>query len=292
MIEVKEITKKFGSHVAVDTVSFLVPQGVIFGVLGPNGAGKTTLIKLLLGLISPTKGEIFFPFNEGKNILNQIGYLPEERGLYKSSTVYDVLNYFGKLKSVDNNSIDAKIDEWLERFDILNLKKSTIGKLSKGNQQKIQFITCFLHNPQLIILDEPFSGFDPIVQELSSKIIEEERKKGKYIIISTHIMDHAENICDDVLFLNEGKNIACGKTKGLISNEDNIFSIKLNNVADKIIFEDKTIKLNSDSSFLIDLEDKNISDFLSRFSEEYDVTEFKKVQNSLHKVFLKLVNKN
>jgi len=208
MLLVKNLTKKFKNSVAVNNLSFNVVPGKIFGLLGPNGAGKTTTIRTVLNIIKPTSGTIIF---NGKPItnqfFNQIGYLPEERGLYRRSKVIDVLKYFAELKNLSSTKAIKTADNWLKRLKIEHYRNKRIEELSKGNQQKIQFITAVFHDPDLLILDEPFTGFDPINQQEIKELILSFVSSGKIIILSTHQMDTAEKLCDEILLMNNGKEV-------------------------------------------------------------------------------------
>lgn len=211
MLEVKNLVKTYGKIIAVNNLSFSVKPGKIFGMLGPNGAGKTTTIRTILNIIKPNSGEVLL---NGKHvtpeIYNSIGYLPEERGLYKKSKVIDVINYLAHLKGLYHSTIQVEAQKWLERLEIPQYRDRRIEELSKGNQQKIQFITAVIHNPELLILDEPFSGFDPINQQMIKDIILELLDNGKIIILSTHQMDTAEKLCSEILLINEGKEVLIG----------------------------------------------------------------------------------
>ena len=211
-LEVKNLTKTFDKVVAVDNASFEVPEGTIFGLIGRNGAGKTTTIRMMMNIYIPDDGEVLL---RGEKVDHQfkdkVGYLPEERGLYKKSKVMDILLYFAELKGKKGKEVQKKAEEYLERFDLLDRKSAKIEDLSKGNQQKIQFISTILHDPEFIILDEPFSGLDPINTNLLKEIILDLKSQGKVIIFSTHLMDFAEKMCDDIAMIDHGKIILKGK---------------------------------------------------------------------------------
>src|ERR1035438_2825008 len=190
MLVAQNLTKDYKDITAVNNVSFKVEPGRIFGLLGPNGAGKTTIIRTILNIIKPTSGRILFdgePIND--QFFNIIGYLPEERGLYKKSKTIDIILYFARLKNMNKKSALSEADRWLKKLDITVYRNKKIEELSKGNQQKVQFITAIIHNPGLIVLDEPFAGFDPITQQLIKEIIISRSGLGKTIILSTHQMD-------------------------------------------------------------------------------------------------------
>ncbi len=211
-LEVKNLTKTFDKVVAVDSASFEVPEGTIFGLIGRNGAGKTTTIRMMMNIYIPDSGEVLLRGDHVDHTFkDKVGYLPEERGLYKKSKVMDILLYFAELKGKKGKEVQKKAEEYLERFDLLDRKTSKIEDLSKGNQQKVQFISTILHDPEFIILDEPFSGLDPINTNLLKEIILDLKKQGKVIIFSTHLMDFAEKMCDHIAMIDHGKIILKGK---------------------------------------------------------------------------------
>lgn len=218
-LEVKNLTKTFDKIVAVDNASFEVPEGSIFGLIGRNGAGKTTTIRMMMNIYLPDSGEVILRGTKvGQDFKNQVGYLPEERGLYKKMKVVDILYYFAELKGKTGRDLHKKADEYLKRFELYDRRLSKIEDLSKGNQQKVQFIATILHDPEFIILDEPFSGLDPINTNLLREIILEMKKKGKVIIFSTHLMDFAEKMCDHIVMIDHGKIILKGALNEIKSN--------------------------------------------------------------------------
>jgi len=211
-LEVKNLTKTFDKITAVDNASFEVPEGSIFGLIGRNGAGKTTTIRMMMNIYIPDSGEVLLRGNKVDHLFkDKVGYLPEERGLYKKSKVMDILLYFAELKGKKGKDVQKKAEEYLERFELLDRKTAKIEDLSKGNQQKVQFISTILHDPEFIILDEPFSGLDPINTNLLKEIILDLKKQGKVIIFSTHLMDFAERMCDHITMIDHGKIILKGK---------------------------------------------------------------------------------
>jgi len=201
---VKNLTKTFGSHVAVDDLSFTVEKGTVFGLLGRNGAGKSVTIKQILGLIDPTAGEMEWEEKTLNPNKLSIGYLPEERGLFVKKSVYEQLLYFGLLEKMDKKSVEKAIDVWLEKMGVPENKHKIVSSLSKGNQQKIQLIATLLHDPHLIILDEPFTGLDPVNIQIFIDVIKEEAQKGKTIIFSSHQMPIVEELCDQLVLLKKG----------------------------------------------------------------------------------------
>ncbi|MBN2318906.1 MAG: ATP-binding cassette domain-containing protein [Acidobacteria bacterium] len=217
-LEVIHLTKTFNTITAVDDASFEVPDGCIFGLIGRNGAGKTTTLRLLMNIYMPDRGEVKLRGNPiGQEFRSKSGYLPEERGLYKRMRVLDTLLYFAEIKGKTGKEIHRSAEEYLERFDLLDRKMSKLEDLSKGNQQKIQFIITVLHDPDFIILDEPFSGMDPINTNLLKEIILEMKRKGKVILFSTHLMDFAEKLCDHIAMIDHGKIILKGSLQDIKS---------------------------------------------------------------------------
>ncbi|MDM5190195.1 ATP-binding cassette domain-containing protein [Bacillus sp. DX4.1] len=209
-LQIQNLTKIFGESKAVNQLQISLPKGEVLGLLGRNGAGKTTTIKMLLGLLTPNEGSITW---DGKAIFQSgvtIGYLPEERGLYTKSRVIDQLRYFGRLEGMTKKEVDRAIDHWLDKLAIPEYKYKTAGELSKGNQQKIQLIAALLHDPELLILDEPFSGLDPVNAGMLANIIEEQVQKGKTIILSSHRMEQIEAFCQHVCILKKGEAVVEG----------------------------------------------------------------------------------
>lgn len=208
MLELQNITKQFGDFTAVDELSFQVPEGQIFGLLGANGAGKTTTFRMLLGILQPTTGSITW---KGKAIpLSQIGYLPEERGLYPKIRVDEQLIFLAELRGMRRKEAKASLLAWLDYFQIPQYEKMRVEQLSKGNQQKIQLISAVLHKPDLLILDEPFSGLDPVNVEQLKKAVRKLTTDGTTIVFSSHRMDHVEELCEHVAILDHGKPVVAG----------------------------------------------------------------------------------
>lgn len=210
-LKIDRIRKEFDEKVAVDDLSLDLPQGVIFGIIGPNGAGKTTTIRMIMNIIAPDSGTIEFdgkPVDE--SFKDRVGYLPEERGLYKKFTVEEVLIYMAELKSQPVGKTKSLIDPWLDRMGLAEYKTNKVQDLSKGMQQKLQFISTILHDPDIIILDELFSGLDPINMELMKEVLLEMKRKGKTILFSTHVMEQAEKLCDNICMINRGKKVLDG----------------------------------------------------------------------------------
>jgi len=293
MLSVKNLTKKFKHSVAVDNLSFDVIPGKIFGLLGPNGAGKTTTIRTVLNIIKPTSGTVIF---NGKPItnqfFNQIGYLPEERGLYRRSKVIDVLKYFAELKNLSSVEAVKTADEWLEILNITHYRNKRIEELSKGNQQKIQFITAVFHDPDLLILDEPFTGFDPINQQEIKELILSFVSSGKIIILSTHQMETAEKLCNEILLINNGLEVTSGDLADIkrqfggnnIKLQFSGNSEFLKSFPDVIHYESYSnyaeVQLNNDIS---------PSEFLHKIIDKIEIKHFSVIEPTLNKIFIDLI---
>jgi len=211
ILQLENVTKSYAQQKAVDSVTLSVKSGVIFGLLGPNGAGKTSTIRMITGITLPDSGTIeLFGQSQAAEHQNQIGYMPEERGLYRKLEVRKQLEYLGSLRGLDGPTLKRSIDYWFDRFEIGSWAKKKTNELSKGMQQKLQFIVTVLHDPELLILDEPVSGLDPINAELINEIILEQRAKGKSILLSTHRMEQVEQLCDEIALMNQGKIVLAG----------------------------------------------------------------------------------
>src|SRR3989475_2567470 len=209
---VDRVTKRFAGHTAVDSLSLTVPSGIIYGLLGPNGAGKTTTIRMLMDIYEPDEGSVRVLGTSagGRAHSERIGYLPEERGLYPKMRVLDVLVFLAETKGVARKSARAKASEWLEQLGLGERRLSKVADLSKGMQQKVQFIATVLHDPELVILDEPFSGLDPVNSQVLRDTVLDFRRRGKTVVFSTHIMEHAEKLCDRLCIIARGKKLIDG----------------------------------------------------------------------------------
>jgi len=237
-LEVKNLSKSFNKLKAVDDISFAVPEGSVFGLIGRNGAGKTTTIRMMMNIYIPDAGEVLLRgVKIGQDFKDKAGYLPEERGLYKKMKIWDTLLYFDELKGKTGREIEKSAVQYLKKFDLFDRRNSKVEDLSKGNQQKIQFITTILHDPELLILDEPFSGLDPVNTDLLKDIILELKSKGKVIILSTHLMDFAERLCDHIALIDKGKIILHGS---------------LNEIKNKFARNNVILSCSADINFLKD----------------------------------------
>jgi len=216
LLEINHVTKDYANHRALDDVSIQIPKGKIFGLLGPNGAGKTSLIRIINQITAPDSGEILFNGEAlGPQHIAQIGYLPEERGLYKKMKIGDQMLYLAQLKGLSKREALARIQDWCQRLDITSWLDKKIEDLSKGMQQKVQFVATVIHQPQLIILDEPFSGFDPVNANIIKEQILRLNQEGATIIFSTHRMETVEELCDNIALINRSKKILDGSVQAI-----------------------------------------------------------------------------
>lgn len=211
-LELDSITKRYEDKTAVDNLSLAVPRGVIYGMIGPNGAGKTTTIRMIMNIIAPDSGTISFDGHEvDGSFRDRVGYLPEERGLYKKMTLKEVITYLADLKGYPSEKTRAAIGPWLERMNLTEYLDQKVEELSKGMAQKLQFVTTVLHEPDIIILDEIFSGLDPINIELIKNVLLDLKRKGRTILFSTHVMEQAEKLCDHICMISQGQKVLDGK---------------------------------------------------------------------------------
>ncbi len=296
IINVENIWKSFGNYNAVSDISFKVEPGRIFGMLGPNGAGKTTTIRMITNIIFPDKGKILIKGEiAGPIHQNIIAYLPEERGLYKKLKVIEQLIYFAQLKGVSKQTATGKAKFWLAKMGAAGWENKKIQELSKGMQQKVQFISTMLHDPEIMILDEPFSGFDPINTELLKSVILEMKNAGKTIILSTHVMEQVEQMCDDILLINKGISILAGDVRN-IKKSYGRDTILIEFDGDESFIENlpnHKIISRTQSRVEFKLEDNTISskDILSIASDKAEIYKFEKVEPSLHEIFIEVVGK-
>ena len=292
-LKVENVSKYFDNKLVVDNISFEINEPGVFGLLGTNGAGKTTTIRMILGIIKKDKGEITWNGKavDRKNV--NFGYLPEERGIYPKSKIFDQLLYFAELKGMKVQEASEEIKDWMERLKIDEYQNMTAEKLSKGNQQKVQFITAILSNPELIVLDEPFSGLDPVNTELLKEVIIELVKKGKYIIMSSHQMTSIEEFCKDVVIINKGKTVLKGNLKE-IKNSYQANRLEIN--ADKDITSyineaGMTIEKNIDNNYEIKIENEEQAHSLMKtlVVQGVKLNKFELQKPSLNDIFIEKV---
>jgi ABC-2 type transport system ATP-binding protein len=293
-LRVANVTKRFGKFTAVEDLSFEVEAGRVFGFLGPNGAGKTTTIRMIVGITAPDEGEIgLFGERISNDTQNRIGYLPEERGLYKKMKILEQLRYFAALKGVSQNEADRQIDFWLDRMKLSEWKTKKTTDLSKGMQQKIQFIATVLHNPDLLILDEPFSGLDPVNLEFMLEVIAEFKAQRKTIIFSTHLMETAERLCDDILLINKSRMVVSGTLREVkASFSKNLIALRV--VGGESILEDKTLVAkitdHADEKEILLAENADSQTLLKKLVENGAViSKFEEIEPSLNDIFIEKV---
>jgi ABC-2 type transport system ATP-binding protein len=218
-LRLESITKSFDKIQAVSDLSLSIPAGKVYGFLGPNGAGKTTTLRMILQIMLPDSGRIHVLGKPStREALDRVGYLPEERGVYRKMKVREALEFFGELKAMSRKACRQKADYWLDRFAMTAVRDKKMEELSKGNQQKIQFLTAILHEPDLIVLDEPFMGLDPLNALLIKEILMEQKARGAAILFSTHLMDEAEKLCDSICLINKGRKVLDGELKTIKRN--------------------------------------------------------------------------
>lgn len=294
-LRVENVSKRYEDFTAVRDLSFDVRAGRVFGFLGPNGAGKTTTIRMIVGITAPDEGKIEL---FGKPITNEsqnrIGYLPEERGLYKKMKVQDQLRYFAALKDVSQKEADQRIDFWLDRMNLKEWKTKKTTDLSKGMSQKIQFIATVLHNPDLLILDEPFSGLDPVNVEFMIQVVAELKAQNKTIIFSTHLMSTAERLCDDIILINKSRKII-GGTLREVKQSFGKNLIALRALGGDAVLEDKSLvaKINAlaDEKELELAENADAQVLLKKLIEAgAKISKFEEIEPSLNDIFIEKVN--
>ncbi|QQS41629.1 MAG: ATP-binding cassette domain-containing protein [Acidobacteriota bacterium] len=293
-LKADSITKSFGDFTAVDSLSFEASAGRIFGFLGPNGAGKTTTIRMIVGITVPDEGRIdLFGRKISPALQDRIGYLPEERGLYKKMKVSDQLRYFAALKGVAAREADKRIDEWLGRMDLSDWKEKKTTDLSKGMQQKVQFISTMLHDPDLLILDEPFSGLDPINVEFMKEIIAETKSKDKTIIFSTHMMDTAEKLCDDILLINKSKKVVSGSLREIKeSYGKNVVSLRCTGGEEVLADESLAAKVidHADEKEVFLAKGADAQNLLGKLvGSGAQITKFQLIEPSLNDIFIEKI---
>lgn len=293
MLKVENVTKKYGDLTAVNNLSFEVGDGEIFGLLGLNGAGKTTTFRMILGLLDDYTGNITI---DGKHIdykiSDKIGFLTEERSLLTKMTVLEQIKYYGVLKSIPENMIEKKLDYWLERFGISEYKNKKIKELSKGNQQKVQFISAIINEPKLLILDEPFSGLDPLNVELFKSVILDLKKKGTSIIFSSHRMEHVELFCEKLVVLVKGKSVLQGKLTDIKKNYKKKNLIIRGDIdPDELSKQDGVLKIEKiNKEYIVSISSEEYVQKLFKFIAKYDnIMKFSVEDPSLNEIFISTV---
>lgn len=294
LLEVKNLKKYYATQKAVDDISFSIKPGTIFGLLGPNGAGKTTLLRMITGIFFPDEGEILF---EGKKFIPEedsmrIGYMPEERGLYKKMKIGEQAIYLAQLKGLSRMDTMKKIKIWFEKFEMQSWWNKKVEDLSKGMQQKLQFVITVLHEPKLIILDEPFSGLDPVNSNLIKEEIFQLAKQGCTIIFSTHRMEQVEEICDQIILVNKGQKILDGSVNDIKQQfKENHFHIGLNTFPESFQSNAFEVINREENGLVVKIKDNySTNDVLQHFmKQQIGILEFHEILPSLNYIFIKLV---
>lgn len=293
-LRVENVSKRFGEFTAVDDLSFEVRAGRVFGFLGPNGAGKTTTIRMIVGITAPDEGKIeLFGQKISSAVQDKIGYLPEERGLYKKMKVLEQLRYFAALKGISQSDADQRIDFWLDRMRLSEWKTKKTSDLSKGMSQKIQFIATVLHNPDLLILDEPFSGLDPVNVEFLIEVVAELKAQHKTIIFSTHLMETAERLCDDIILINKSRKIL-GGTLRQVKESFGKNMIALRATGGETVLDDESLVSkvieHADEKELVLAETADAQNLLKRLLESGAlISKFEEIEPSLNDIFIEQV---
>ncbi len=303
LINIENVTKSFTGHVALDDVTISIPKGSIYGLLGPNGAGKTTLLRIINHIIAPDSGRVML---NGKELtaddVHRIGYMPEERGLYKKMKISEQAIFFAQLKGMTRKDATAKLKMWFEKFGIESWWNKNVSELSKGMAQKVQFITTVLHEPELLIFDEPFSGFDPINANLLKSEILELRKKGATIIFSTHNMSSVEEVCDHITLINKSRNILSGNVDEIRHRHGaNIFEIDFRGdesiLRDALcnrceIMESNTSPIGINNMKIHIANDSEVRDIIATANESVELRSFREIIPSMNDIFIRAVNNN
>ena len=294
-LRVGNVTKRFGDFTAVDGLSFDVRAGRTFGFIGPNGAGKTTTIRMIVGITAPDEGTIeLFGEHMSPKLQDRIGYLPEERGLYKKMKIVDQLRYFAALKNLSSAEADKRIGRWLDRMNLGEWKNKKTTDLSKGMQQKIQFISSVLHDPDLLILDEPFSGLDPVNVEFMIDVLSEFKQQHKTVIFSTHLMETAERLCNDILLINKARKVVSGSLREVKeSYGHNLIALRASGgdgvLADRSLVT-KVVE-HSDEKELHLADGAEAQTLLRKLIDAgAEITKFEKVEPSLNDIFIDQVS--
>jgi len=286
------VCKSFGQVHAVDNLSVQVPAGSVYGFLGPNGAGKTTTIRMIMNIIRPDSGRIeILGDGQIEQVKTRIGYMPEERGLYRKMTVRKVLAYFGAIKGLDNKEIARSVPRWLKRVGLADWADKKVEELSRGMHQKLQFAVTVINNPELVILDEPFSGLDPLNQDLLKNIILQMRNGGKTVVFSTHVMHEAEKLCDFILLINKGRPILDGRLDEIRSRQSaHTVSVELEGDSGFVETLPMVKAVKSEGKRLdVTLTDADTQQFLQALMQRARVRAFEVKVPSLHEIFVNLV---
>jgi len=291
-----DVTKQFGSFVAVSSLSFAIQQGQIYGLLGPNGAGKTTTIRMLMNILIPDRGKIEV-LRQAMNyeLQKRIGYLPEERGIYMKMKVVDFLLFIARLKGVDTSKAKQNLEKWLDRIGLSDWRLKKVEDLSKGMQQKIQFIATILHDPDLIILDEPFSGLDPVNTNMLKDILMQMNQDGKTIIFSTHIMEQVEKLCENICLINKGKKVVDGKLADVKKKYGRNNVIISFDGDDSFLNRDDLIKNKDNYGNYVELklrEGADPQELLQEAVKNSTINRFEIVEPTLNDIFIDLVGRN
>lgn len=293
ILNIRNVVKTYDTKVAVDHVSFEIPEGIIYGMLGPNGAGKTSLIRTITTITRPDSGEIYF---NGEKLQERhtemIGYMPEERGLYKKMKVGEQLVYLAQLKGLSLKDAKASIDFWFTKFDIHDWYGRKIMDLSKGMQQKVQFIATVMHNPKLIILDEPFSGLDPINANLIEDEIRRLKAEGASIIFSTHRMEQVEGICDRIVLINQGKNVLEGDVVEIKNHyKENLYEVKYEGEIVGDFEKFGNIRENLANKLTIQCESSGVANELLKWMIQNGaiITSFNEILPTINNIFIRKV---
>jgi len=293
VLRLEQVVKTYGTHRAVDEVSFEVPPATLFGLLGPNGAGKTSLIRIITAITRADSGHVYL---NGERLAGRhpqsIGYMPEERGLYKRMKVFEHLMYLARLKGLSKSFADEQINHWMDKFDIQDWRTKKVEELSKGMQQKIQFIATVMHQPKLLILDEPFSGLDPINTNLIKDEIHQLKEGGTSIIFSTHRMEQVEAICEHIVLINQGRNILEGKLQGIKDTfKDNLFEVHYKGALPPGLQEQFRVTEQSDHRVVVQLKEEGHSGALLQYlvNNQVQVNSFQEILPTLNDIFIKQV---